>query len=63
MPAGFVLTCACTPNADVASHGVKPESITPNSDVIQAKVSIAQAEKLLSAKYQVFHHVSNCTIN
>jgi len=43
------------------SNGIVPESITPNSDVIQARVSIAQAEMLLSTRYHVMHHAATKT--
>ena len=43
-------------NSFLLSHGITPQSLTPNSDVIQARVSIAQAEKLLATRYHVMHH-------
>jgi len=48
--------------AFLQSNGIKHyESITPNSDVIQAKVSIGEAEMLLATKYHVLHHAETDT--
>ncbi len=40
----------------LASHGIEGVSLTPNSDIIQADVTVAQAEKILNSKYHVMRH-------
>ena len=47
--------------AFLAGHGVTAQSLTPNSDAISARVTIAQAEKILSTTYHVMHHADSNT--
>merc|ERR1719502_861267 len=47
--------------AYLASHGIEGVSLTPNSDIIQADVTIEQAEKLLRTKYHVMRHEASGT--
>jgi tripeptidyl-peptidase-1 len=40
----------------LAAHGLAPSQTTVNSDLIEVRASISQAEKLLQSQYRVFSH-------
>jgi len=42
--------------AFLESHGVQGQKVTPNGDMIAARVSVRLAETMLSAKYEALHH-------
>jgi len=47
----------------IRAHGGEPVAATPNSDMITAKVTVATAERMLSAKYHQHQHASGNEIS
>jgi len=47
----------------IRAHGGEPVAATPNSDMITAKVTVATAERMLSAKYHQHLHASGKEIS
>ena len=43
----------------LSAHGIDFVSVTPNEDFIQADVTFAQAEELLSTKYHNLYHAES----
>lgn len=50
-------------SAFLRSHGVEPHAATPNSDVIEASVSVELAEKMLSTTYSTFVHPTGVEVS